>query len=178
MPRPDDANVHESRLRRSFRQDLGDVHFPGCASRLRLPDPGPEAEGGHFDERGWYHPPCDCDQTDTARLLFDAKVKLVKIRDEPRFELLLPSEADAVIRALDAYAVLLLDKFGAGRGSDTEGLGARNTQPTSVLARWDHAKRLAERLAEARINTAFLVDALSQIAETARWYRKRRSAIR
>ena len=36
------------------------AHSRDCASRERLPDPGPENEGGTFDERGWYHPPCDC----------------------------------------------------------------------------------------------------------------------
>jgi hypothetical protein len=35
------------------------LHDPACASHERLPDPGPEGEGT-FDERGWYHPPCDC----------------------------------------------------------------------------------------------------------------------
>jgi hypothetical protein len=36
------------------------AHSRDCASRDRLRDPGPENEGGTFDERGWYRPPCDC----------------------------------------------------------------------------------------------------------------------
>jgi hypothetical protein len=35
-----------------------------------------------------------------AAVLEDAKEKLRMIRDEPRFELLLPSEADELLRAL------------------------------------------------------------------------------
>lgn len=37
-----------------------------------------------------------------ATVLRDARVKLAQIRDEPRFELLTPDEADAVLDYLDA----------------------------------------------------------------------------
>ncbi len=43
-------------------------HLPSCSSLERLHDPGPEGQGT-FDERGWYHPPCDCqdDREQTRR---------------------------------------------------------------------------------------------------------------
>jgi hypothetical protein len=42
------------------------LHNVDCASQERLPDPGPEGEGV-FDERGWYHPPCDCRLAESGR---------------------------------------------------------------------------------------------------------------
>ncbi len=46
-------------------------HLPSCSSLERLHDPGPEGQGT-FDERGWYHPPCDC-QTDREQARRDAQ---------------------------------------------------------------------------------------------------------